>query len=112
MLIDQDGRILLGARRVMPNVGKLNLPGGFVGPDETFEEAIERELYEELGLKAKDYGSLMYAGGRRDAHTQEGTTRNLLSIIMTTKLQHRDFVPNDEVTKYVWKLPAELNASN
>ena len=42
---------MLVTRGVAPDFGKLDLPGGFVDPLETAEEAVKRELQEELGLK-------------------------------------------------------------
>ena len=111
-LFDDDGRVLLGVRNRKPGLGKLNLPGGFVDDAETFEQAIHRELSEELALKPEDYSKLVYAGSRVDSHTQDGKTRVLLIVIMIGSIKHRDFSPNDEVSKYLWKLPAELSRSD
>lgn len=108
MLFDEKGRILLGRRIRHPSKGKLNLPGGFVDPDETFEEAIVRELNEELYVTPSDYSGLMYAGSRVDSHVQEGYKRQLLSVIMIGDIPHRNFEANDEVDEYIWKTPSEL----
>lgn len=108
IFFDEAGRILLGVRSKQPNKGKLNLPGGFVDPDETFEEGLTRELREELQLEPSDYSPFIYAGSRVDSHEQEGTVRGLLPVMMISKMSHREFEPNDEVSEYHWKLPSEL----
>ena len=53
LVIDGNRKLMLVTRGVEPNYGKLDLPGGFVDPGETAENAVKRELYEELGLKTK-----------------------------------------------------------
>ena len=53
LIINEQGKIMLTTRGVEPDYGKLDLPGGFIDPGETAENAVIRELYEELGLKVK-----------------------------------------------------------
>lgn len=48
---DESGRILLEKRAKEPRKGFLALPGGFVDPDETAEEACRRECIEEAGVE-------------------------------------------------------------
>jgi len=51
-LIDGDGRVLLARRpKGKPMAGLWEFPGGKVGADETPEEALVRELREELAIE-------------------------------------------------------------
>lgn len=52
IVADAEGRILLITREKDPGKGKLGLPGGFVDPGETLEEACQREVLEEINLTA------------------------------------------------------------
>ena len=51
VIIEQDERILFTVRNNEPGIGMLDLPGGFVDPDETAADTCSRELKEELNLK-------------------------------------------------------------
>jgi ADP-ribose pyrophosphatase YjhB (NUDIX family) len=53
LVTDGKGKLMLVKRAIEPHYGKLDLPGGFVDHNETVETAVERELFEELGLKIK-----------------------------------------------------------
>jgi len=51
LLIDADGRVLLAQRpEGKPMAGLWEFPGGKVEPGETPEEALIREMHEELGI--------------------------------------------------------------
>src|SRR5690242_3481402 len=61
------GRVLLVRRAHPPFQGLWALPGGFVGREETAEEAVARELKEETGLEARSVELLgLYSGPKRD----------------------------------------------
>ncbi len=51
---DREGRILLTRRAREPAAGTLDLPGGFIDFRETAEDALRRELREELNLEVAD----------------------------------------------------------
>jgi NAD+ diphosphatase len=42
--------LLVATRSRNPGIGMWDLPGGFVDPNESLEEAVVRELYEELAI--------------------------------------------------------------
>ena len=48
--IVHDGKLLLCTRAKQPAQGLLDLPGGFIDHAETAEQALAREINEELGL--------------------------------------------------------------
>lgn len=54
VVVDNKGRLLVSRRAKEPAKGMLDLPGGFVDPYESTEEALRRELLEETGLRAGD----------------------------------------------------------
>ena len=45
-----DGRIVLARRKFEPRAGYYDLPGGFVDTMERVEDAVKREVFEELGI--------------------------------------------------------------
>ncbi len=53
LISDNSNKLLLTVRGIEPGYGKLDLPGGFINPGESAEDAVRRELMEELGLKVK-----------------------------------------------------------
>lgn len=55
IIMDNEGRLLLTRRGIDPFKGTLDLPGGFVMADESSEEALAREIKEELGADILEY---------------------------------------------------------
>jgi ADP-ribose pyrophosphatase YjhB (NUDIX family) len=53
VLVERDGRVLLGRRLAPHGYGTWSCPGGKPEPGETPLECAERELYEETGLEAR-----------------------------------------------------------
>jgi ADP-ribose pyrophosphatase YjhB (NUDIX family) len=50
MLVPVEGGLLAVRRGIEPGRGKLALPGGYLGMDETWQEAGAREVFEETGV--------------------------------------------------------------
>ena len=54
IIMNSKGEVLLTRRAFDPAKGMLDLPGGFVDMNETAEEALIRELKEELGIEVQN----------------------------------------------------------
>ena len=51
LIFDKENKLLLTRRAIEPAKGMLDLPGGFVEPMERAEDAVIREIREELGIQ-------------------------------------------------------------
>lgn len=74
VIVDNERRLLVSRRAKEPAKGTLDLPGGFVDPQESTEEALRRELFEETGLKVGEMKFLfslpnIYPYSGFDVHT-------------------------------------------
>ena len=54
VILEYDGKIVLIKRAKEPGRGKLDLPGGFIDPNESAEEAVVREVKEEINIDIKE----------------------------------------------------------
>ncbi|MFC1467844.1 NUDIX domain-containing protein [Verrucomicrobiota bacterium] len=54
-ILEYDAKIVLGVRARDPLKGMLDLPGGFVDYNESLEEALAREIHEELNIKPQAF---------------------------------------------------------
>lgn len=70
----EDRQILLSRRAVEPHRGLWDVPGGFMDPDETPEEAVVRECREEMGIEVR-VGT--FVGTFLDAYQGDERTLNL-----------------------------------
>lgn len=91
-------RILMITRGHEPGMGKLDIPGGFVDPGESAEEACVREVKEEIGIELKH---LQYYKSYSNLYPYKGVQYTTCDIIFWTIL---DFIPEDICNKEVLKI--------
>ena len=94
------GEILFTRRAFDPAKGMLDLPGGFVNLDETAENAVKREIKEELNLEV---ASLQYIGSSPNHYLYGGLI--YFTLDMGFKCLVTDFSnirPADDVDGYIF----------
>lgn len=99
-IIEHDDEILFAVRAREPDAGKLDLPGGFVDCNETAEEALARELDEELGL-----GNVCpeYLCSFPNSYPYAGVNYRTIDLIYRVILQERPVIRvADDVSGVVW----------
>lgn len=83
-LADSSRRILMIRRAKEPAKGKLALPGGFVDIGETGEEALRREIKEEVNLRADEIKYLM---SHPNEYLYRGRVVPVLDLFYTATVQ-------------------------
>lgn len=96
LILDDKNRVLLAKRKFDPKKGTWQTPGGFMHPGETPEEAIVREVEEELGVQIS-LGK--YAGCMPETYDYGGVILPFLGIYFTATIVKGDIVPKDDVAE-------------
>ncbi|PTN07421.1 NUDIX domain-containing protein [Mangrovibacterium marinum] len=96
LIFDEQGRLMLTRRAINPHLGKLDLPGGFVEWNESAEEAIARELHEELGA---EIAQMEYIGSFPNQYEFSGLVVHTLDATFKIKLKNPDRLqPQDDIS--------------
>ena len=77
VVVDEQGRMVVLVRGQEPGQGKWDLPGGFVDPGETAEDALRREVREEIGLEVT---ALHYLGSWPNIYEYLGVRYRTLDL--------------------------------
>jgi 8-oxo-dGTP diphosphatase len=103
-LIARDGLLMVTRRAHEPFAGWWDLPGGFMEPLETPEQAVRRELLEETGLTV-DVGELI--GVFPDRYGEHAVaTINLFHRATVVSGEER---PADDITEIAWMRPDQID---
>ncbi len=118
VVLDQDGRVLL-VRFQFPDGGLWATPGGGIEPGESEEDAIRRELSEELGLDDVELGPVVWTrehvvpfiGGRWDGQAERYYLVRVAAFEPRPRLSWAE-LNAEYVTAIRWWTLAELEASD
>ncbi|MFH1856727.1 MAG: NUDIX domain-containing protein [Candidatus Omnitrophota bacterium] len=103
-------KILFTIRAREPSKGKLDLPGGFVDRGETAEQALKREIKEELNI---DLSRIDYIGSAVNEYPYKGITYNTCDLIFWAKIEEEPkVIRNSEIEGYVLKNIDTINSKD
>ena len=107
MVVDRDGRVLLGRRARPPYEGRWDLPGGFLDEAEHPLDALRRELREETGLEVEPE-HFLGAWLDRYADEPDDAAPWTLNLYWTARAVSGDARAADDVAELRWFGPDEL----
>lgn len=100
-IADEAGRVLWLRRVRAPRRGALTIPGGFIDPGESAEDALRREVLEETNL---ELATLAYLSSHPNIYPYRGVDYRVLDIFFTATVT--SFAPlrleADEVERCVF----------
>jgi ADP-ribose pyrophosphatase YjhB (NUDIX family) len=108
-ILDPAGRVLYTRRASEPAKGRLGMPGGFVDIGETAEDALRREVDEEVGLAI---GKLTYLASFPNRYPFAGVTYTTLDLFYVTRADDPSAARAlDAVSGLEWIDPAHVDPS-
>ncbi|MBN2063972.1 MAG: NUDIX domain-containing protein [Sedimentisphaerales bacterium] len=107
VFIRQEDKIVLTRRARDPQKGMLDTPGGFVDPFESLEEALHREIKEELNLQLTE---VKYLTSAPNIYHYRGVTYLTTDCFFTARaIDFNQIKAADDVCDYILIKPADIN---
>ena len=105
-----EDKVLFTVRNVDPDKGKWDLPGGFIDPNETAEEAACREIREELGLNLQP-SDLKYVTTSPNNYLYKNVPYRTMDIFYECALPSNgiNVAAEDEIQELVWVKRSEID---
>lgn len=110
VIIKFEQEILLTRRNQDPKSGKLDLPGGFVDPQESAEDTCFRELKEELSIEI-DPTRLRFVGSLPNTYEYKDVLYNTIDLFYEYELNAKGNLKLElsEISETVWIGQRDLN---
>lgn len=106
LLVNEAGEVLLIERGKEPAKGKFNIPGGFVDPYESMEDALRREVEEEVGISLSE---IEFLASFPNIYPYRGVTYHTVDMFFICPIQGDwSFIPNAEVVGFKFCLPQRI----
>jgi 8-oxo-dGTP pyrophosphatase MutT (NUDIX family) len=107
IIVNPQDEILLVRRHFEPSKGMLDLPGGFVNIDETAEDAVRREIREELNLSVD---AVRYLGSANNQYQYGGMLYFTLDLGFACSVSDfSSITASDDVDKYLFLAPEKVD---
>lgn len=103
---NENDEVLFTIRKHDPAIGMLDLPGGFVDPGETAENAIKREIFEELNL---GINKMEYVGSFTNKYLYGGIEYQTLDLVFNCSVESfQNLQVADDVSGYIFRYPGTV----
>ena len=107
LIFNAEGKMLFTRRAIDPDKGALDLPGGFVDPMESAEQAVKRELKEELGANVL---SIKYFCSFPNEYKYSGLSVFTTDLAFLTEIDNiAEIIPMDDISAIEYIDPEELD---
>lgn len=107
IIVNSQGQIMLTRRAVEPNKGMLDLPGGFVDPDESVEDALRREIAEELGTEVTEARYLCSFPNR---YLFSGCSVATIDLGFVCQIaDYSGISAHDDIDQIIWLAPDQID---
>jgi NAD+ diphosphatase len=107
LILDSEGRLLITKRAKEPKKGMLDLPGGFVDPLESLEDALRREVKEELGVGVTE---MKYLCSYPNRYVYSGLTYFTIDLAFICKVEDISIIkPADDVEDAFFMSACKIN---
>ena len=110
IIFTSEDKVLFTVRNVDPDKGKLDLPGGFIDPGETAEEAACREIKEEIGLNIS-LTQLRYVTTSPNNYLYKKVAYRTMDIFYECSLdsEEMEITAKDEIQDLIWIKRSEID---
>lgn len=112
-LVNDADEVVVVIRRIEPGKGRFDSPGGFCDGNETLEQAIAREVQEEIGIAPDAYDPPQFIASGIDLYNFGGETVNVISSIFWARFHTGlEFKPQDDVASVTLFPLKDLNPAD